>query len=179
MRNGNFLGEDKAVLDKARALGISASSVKRIGANSGNEMFTANLRIGSRVVGSVTSCNSGGEFKYEGDSVFDFLSIVETIREEFPYFHFFGREVERSEDTIVSLLVDEADWRKKCNGKTVVLLSRGEPAATHGNRVVLDDVAVYPLKYRPALRWKIVEAIERDNKGKYHTFEIVNERFWE
>ena len=166
--------DDKIVLGYCKEANLSVSSVKYSGGHDG-DCINCNLKIGSKIVGTLWDDSWGGGFDTRDKSatvkVAPFDKAVQSIMKKAPLvsFDLFPKGMSYSYDMVVDTMIKDFDIRKDCKKKTLVMATK---IVDKNARV---DTFTFNVAYdgREALDKHIATQMQKDG---YVQYEIVNKR---
>lgn len=168
--------QDQRAYDLFSRYNLSVSSVKYSRGHDGDCM-NANLKIGSKIVGHVWDDSWGGGYDYQGEKVGEFLAILDKISEELgPRQSKFGGEYKIDHDILVYLLIKYTQEKRDTKKKTVVYLTKQDPAKTDRG-IERPAEYTYSIPFNELTMPQIMKVFgDLEEKG-YKYMEVVNKRF--
>ena len=155
------------VLELCETNKISISGVKYSRGHDADAM-EANVKVGNSIKGYVYDDSWGGDLEFGGKEINRFTDKLNDVISKAPKYTFLGTEMEYCSDTVVSLLIKDAEFKKDCKKKIVVLCRK----STKDNARV--DTFEYNVKYQPKFDKNVLVDMKKEG---YVEYEIVNKRY--
>jgi len=154
---------------------LSVSSVKYSRGHDADSM-EANLKVGTKIVGTVWDDSWGGENQYDGKNVNEFLSLLDIIIKEAGPYTFLGSTTDHSYDTLMELLIAHTKNKRDCKNKTVILIGKTEPTEDN-NSLWGTKTYTYKTKYDPKQDTFLLNDFSHEEKQGFNFIEILNQRY--
>ncbi len=165
-------------LDICKAFDEEKLSVTSVKYSKGHDAdcMKANLKIGSKIVGTVWDDSWGGDFEYDGKEVKKFEVALNRIIKKYPSFVYRNIVIEYDHDVLISLLIDYTKEKRDCKNKTLVRISKN-PFDVNQNLAFGIKSYSYPVQYSTLQEDNILNDFKEEEKEGFKYIEIVNKRY--
>jgi len=170
---------DNNVLRECKNNKLTVSSVRYVTGHDECLYVTANLKIGSKIVGKLFDNVHGGGYEFNGEKVDSFINLCKKISNKLPKYDFCGNDVKNNITSIIHILIRDFEDKKSVKNNVVFICRKSLDKKFDGKKIKpIPKIESFEYKketYHKDFDKHIKEFISKQTN--YDEFEIINKRY--